>query len=126
MTWINDTQKALRYIENNLLNELKPDDVANHVGASCSNFGRIFGIVTGFSVAEYVRLRRLSMAGQELRGVNSKVIDVSFKYGYDTPESFTKAFTRFHGITPSEAKNSNKSLKIFAPLTIEMNIKRCV
>ncbi len=123
MTWINDTQKALRYIENNLLNELKPDDVANHVGASCSNFGRIFGIVTGFSVAEYIRLRRLSMAGQELRGVNSKVIDVSFKYGYDTPESFTKAFTRFHGITPSEAKNSNKSLKIFAPLTIEMNIK---
>ena len=123
MTWINDTQKALRYIENNLLNELNPDDVASHICASGSNFGRIFGIVTGFSVAEYIRLRRLSMAGQELRDAKCKVIDVALKYGYDSPESFAKAFSRFHGITPSEAKNNDMSIKIFAPLTIEMNIK---
>lgn len=123
MTWMNDTQKALWYIENNLLNELTPDDVASHVCASDSNFGRVFGIVTGFSVAEYIRLRRLSMAGQELRSGKCKVIDVALKYSYNSPESFTKAYTRFHGTTPSEAKNTDKSLKIFSPLTIEINIK---
>ena len=73
MTWINDAQKALRYIENNFLNELNPDDVAGHIYASSSNFGRVFGIVTGFSVTEYIRLRRLSMAGQELSSGKHKV-----------------------------------------------------
>ena len=123
MTWINDTQKALHYIENNLLNEVNTDDVAGHICSSNSNFGRVFGIVTGFSVAEYIRLRKLSLAGQELSCGKYKVIDIAQKYGYDSPESFSKAFVRFHGITPSEVKNGNNSIKTFAPLTIEMNIK---
>lgn len=123
MTWIDDTKRALRYIENHLLDDLNIDDVATHICASSSNFGRIFYIVTGFSVTEYVRMRRLSKAGQELRDANCKVVDIALKYGYESSESFSKAFTHFHGITPSEAKNTAKSLKIFAPLTIEINIK---
>lgn len=123
MTWMNDTQKALRYIENNLLDDLNPDDVANHIYASGSHFQRVFGIVTGFSVAEYIRMRKLSMAGQELRSGGCKVVDAALKYGYDSPESFAKAFSRFHGMTPSEAKNGDKALKTFAPLTMEINIK---
>jgi len=123
VTWINDTQKALHYIENNLLAELKPDEIAAHICASASNFQRVFGIVTGFSVAEYIRLRRLSLAGQELRGGQCKVLDTALKYGYDSPESFAKAFARFHGITPSAAKSNPEALKTFAPITIEMNIK---
>lgn len=121
--WINDTQKALQFIENNLLNELNCSDAAKYVNASESNFQRIFRIVTGFSVTEYIRLRRLSIAGQELCKGKCKVIDAAFKYGYTSPESFTKAFVHFHGITPSEAKYNGGPLKIFAPITIEMNIK---
>lgn len=123
MTWINDTQKALQYIENNLLRELSPDDIASHVCTAEHHFQRIFGIVTGYSVMEYVRLRRLSKAGQELRDSQSKVIDIAYKYGYDSPESFTKAFVRFHEMTPSEAKKGDKALKIFAPITVEMKLK---
>ena len=123
MTWIEDTQKALRFIEDNLANDFSVEDIANSICSSSSHFQRAFGIVTGFSISEYIRLRRLSLAGQELREGKSKVLDAALRYGYDTPESFTKAFVKFHGVTPSEAKNSDKPLKIFVPLTIEMNIK---
>ena len=122
MKWIADTQKALRFIEDNLENDFSIDDVADFIYSSSSHFQRIFGIVTGFSVMEYIRLRKLSLAGQELREKKLKVIDAAMRYGYDTPESFTKAFARFHGITPSEAKNSSEPLKIFCPVTIEVNI----
>ena len=82
MTWIDDTQKALRFIENNLTSEITPEEVADHVFSSSTHFQRTFGIVTGFSVGEYIRLRRLSIAGQELREGKHKVIDVALKYGY--------------------------------------------
>ena len=123
MTWIEDTQKALRFIEDNLENDISVEDVANYICSSPSHFQRSFGIVTGFSLVEYIRLRRLSLAGQELRERKYKVIDIALRFGYDTPESFTKAFARFHGVTPSEVKNGKAPIKVFVPLTIEMNIK---
>ena len=55
-------------------------------------------------MAEYIRNRRLYMAALELKDSDKKVIDVALEYGYETPESFTKAFTRFHGASPSEIK----------------------
>jgi len=123
MAWIEDTQKALRFIEENIENDFTVEDLANAIHSSPSHFQRAFGIVTGFSVMEYIRLRRLSLAGQALREEKAKVLDVALRYGYETPESFTKAFARFHGITPSKAKRAGAPLKRFAPLTIEMNIK---
>jgi len=123
MIWIEDTQKALRYIEDNIENDISVEDVVISINSSSSHFQRAFGIVTGFSIAEYIRLRKLSLAGQELRSEKCKVIDAALQFGYDTPESFTKAFVKFHGITPSEARSSTRPLKLFTPLTIEMNIK---
>ena len=70
MTWIEDTQKVLRFIEENLENKFTIEDAANSICSSSSHFQRAFGIVTGFSVVEYIRLRRLSLAGQELREGN--------------------------------------------------------
>jgi len=122
MSWIEDTQKALRFIENNILNDFSVEDVADHIYSSSSNFQRAFYIVTGYSIAEYIRLRRLSLAGQALREGRNRVIDIAHRYNYDTPESFTKAFIKFHGATPSEIKKGEKPLKIFVPLTIDINI----
>ena len=73
---------------------------------------RVFCVICGFSLGDYIRFRRLSLAGSELASSNVKVIDVALKYGYDTPESFSRAFTKFHGVTPSAAKHG-ANLKSF-------------
>ena len=54
---------------------------------------------------------------------DKKVIDIAFKYGYETPESFTKAFTRFHGVTPNKAKRSGTKLHSFNRLVIKIKLE---
>ena len=90
---------------------------------SSSNFQRAFGILTGISVGEYIRKRRLTLAGVELSSSNQKIIDISLKYTYETPESFTKAFIRFHGLSPSIARESGANLKSFSRLSIKIIIE---
>ena len=123
MNWINDTQRAISFIEKNLLENINADDVARYINSSADYFQRTFNIVTGLSISEYIRNRRLTLAGEELKNTRVKVIDVAMKYGYDSPDSFTKAFTRFHGVTPVSARVSSISLKCFQPLSININIK---
>ena len=123
MNWIDDTQKAINYIENNLLESKSIDDVASHMHLSADYFQRAFNIVTGLSVSEYIRNRRLTLAGDEIVNTQAKVIDIALKYGYDSPDSFTKAFTRFHGITPTAAKKSDTQLEHYHPLLIKVFIK---
>lgn len=123
MNWIDDTQKAINYIESNILENITADDVSKHIHSSTDYFQRTFNIVTGLSISEYIRNRRLTLAGEELKNMQAKVIDVSMKYGYDSPDSFTKAFTRFHGVTPASAKVSSEYLKLFNPLSIKVYIK---
>jgi AraC-like DNA-binding protein len=122
MDWIKDTQKAINYIEEHLLDNINADDTANCIFSSSGHFQKMFRIVTGVSVSEYIRNRRLSLAGQELKMPGSKVLNTALKYGYETPESFAKAFYRFHGINPSEAQDSEK-LKYYSPLTVQVFIK---
>lgn len=73
----------------------------------------------GFSIGDYVRMRRLFLAGEELSKGNAGIIDVALKYGYDTPESFSRAFTRFHSVSPSEAKRGGK-VRNFTPLSVKL------
>jgi AraC family transcriptional regulator len=80
-------------------------------------------MVTGVTVAEYVRKRRLTLAAQELQQGKKKVIDVAFRYGYQTPEFFSKAFIKFHGITPSEAIKSGVQLKAIPRMSFQIQIK---
>ena len=75
------------------------------------------------TVGEYIRARRMTLAAQELAGTDGKVIDVALKYGYDSPDSFAKAFHRFHGITPSQAKEPGAPLRSMAPLHIKLTLE---
>ena len=86
-------------------------------------YQRIFGALCGVTVGEYIRARRMTLAAQELSRKDMKVIDVAVKYGYDSPDSFTKAFQKFHGITPSQARESGASLRSFAPLHIKITME---
>ena len=121
MNWIQGIQRAIEYIEANITEDINYEEVAKQAYSSVFHFQRVFGILCGFSLGDYIRMRRLSLAGEELSNGNTKVIDVAMKYGYDTPESFSRAFTRFHGISPSEAKRGG-NVKIFTPLSVKLTL----
>ena len=119
MNWIQGIQRAIDYVESNIEQEIDFEEVAKHAYSSSFHFQRVFAILCGFSLGDYIRMRRLSLAGEELSKGNAKIIDIAMKYGYDTPESFSRAFTRFHGISPSDAKHGGKA-KIFTPLSVKL------
>lgn len=121
MNWIQGIQSAIDYVEANLTGEIDYDEAAKRAYSSPFHFQRVFGILCGFSLGDYIRMRRLSLAGEELSKGGAKIIDIALKYGYDTPESFSRAFTRFHGIAPSEAKRGGR-VKIFTPLSVKLSL----
>ncbi len=123
MDWINGLQRAINYIEANILEDLDYENIAKYAYSSSFYFQRTFSLLTGMTVGEYIRNRRLTLAGIELSMQKSKIIDISSKYGYDTPESFSRAFTRFHGITPSAARESGVNLKSFSRLSIKITFE---
>lgn len=120
MEWVKSLNQAIDFIEDNITENITCEDVAEQVYLSSFHFQRTFSLFTGLTVGEYIRNRRLSLAGQELLRGNSKVIDIALKYGYETPESFTKAFGRFHGVTPNEAKKRGTILKSYNRLILKI------
>lgn len=80
-------------------------------------------MLCGFTVAEYIRKRRLSLAGNDLIYSEQKIIDIALKYGYDSPDSFTKAFLRFHNVTPTAVRKEGALVKSFAPLKVKFSLK---
>lgn len=123
MDCIQSIRKAIDYMEEHMLSDITYEDVARHVYMSNYHFHRLFSMIVGMTANEYIRNRRLSMAGQELILSDKKVIDIALKYGYESPESFTKAFSRFHGVTPNNAKHSGAKLKSFNRLTIKIQFE---
>lgn len=122
MDWITGIQNAINYIEEHLTEEIDYEIVAKE--ASCSSFylQRIFSILCGMTLGDYIRNRRLTLAGNELSAADDKVIDIALKYGYESPESFTRAFSRFHGVTPSKAKKDGSKLKSFSRLSVKITL----
>lgn len=122
--WMEALKKAIAYIEDHLLEEISVEDIAKEVYLSPFYFQKGFKIITGYTIGEYVRNRRLYLAALELTTHQEvRVIDMAYKYGYDTPESFTKAFTRFHGKAPMQLKEQGYELTPFYPLQLEISIK---
>lgn len=120
MEWFAIVQTSIDYIENHILEDIDYNDLANSVYVSSFHFHSAFSLIVGMTANEYIRKRRFSMAGQELILSDVKVIDIALKYGYESPESFSKAFTRFHGITPNQARQSGAKLTLFNPLRIKV------
>ena len=123
MEWIAAMQQAITYIEDHLMEEINYEDVANQIHTSSYEFHRAFSFLTGMTANTYIRNRRLSLAGKEIIETDTKITDVALKYGYETPESFTKAFTRFHGVAPKFARESSAKLVLFNPLVIKITVE---
>lgn len=114
---------AMRYIESNLADEIDFQKVAQLAGCSEYHFRRMFSFLSGMSLSEYIRYRRLSQAALELRNSSTRVIDLAVKYGYDSPDSFSRAFQGFHGLTPTDARVEGVSLKAVPPMTFQLTIQ---
>ncbi|USK74031.1 AraC family transcriptional regulator [Peribacillus frigoritolerans] len=114
---------AIKFIEENLTNEIDFKEVARLAYCSEYHFKRMFSFLAGISLSEYIRRRRLTLAAFELKNSNIKVIDIAIKYGYSSPDSFARAFQHLHGITPSEARSNGHSLKAFPPMSFQLSIK---
>ncbi|MBH0175521.1 AraC family transcriptional regulator [Fictibacillus sp. 23RED33] len=114
---------ALEYIEEHLQDEVDFREAARRAYCSEYHFKRMFSFLAGIPLSEYVRRRRLTLAAFELQHSDIKVIDVAVKYGYSSPDSFTKAFQQMHGITPSEARKNGQSLKAFPRMSFQLSVK---
>jgi AraC family transcriptional regulator len=123
MNWIESISGAIDYIEENLEEDLKIDNIAGKAFISTSCFQKAFSLLCGFSVGEYIRNRRLANAGNDLLTTDEKIVDIAMKYTYDSHDSFTKAVTRFHGLTPAAVRKNGRTIKSFAPLKLNLLLK---
>lgn len=123
MGWIEGVGEAISYIEENITEELTIENIAKRALVSTFYFQKGFTMLCGFTVGEYIRQRRLTLAGSELVSTDEKIIDIAMKYGYDSPDSFTKAFTRFHGVTPTAVRKDGAMIKAFASLKIVFSLE---
>lgn len=120
--WLSSLRAALDCIEDHLEDDVDVTFVAEHVYMSPLTLGRGFQIVTGYTVSEYIRSRRLFEAARVLASGETSVLDTALRFGYETPEAFTKAFTRFHGATPSAVRRDPTLIRRFFPLRIHLSI----
>lgn len=121
MEWNEKLQLIIDYVENHLQRKEEPvdnEEIARMAECSFGFFQKVFSYMNGISFAEYIRSRKLTLAGYDLKSTNLKVIEISYKYGYDSPTSFTKAFQSFHGVSPKEARNPDAALKVTPKMQI--------
>lgn len=123
MEWLTRFNKAIDYIEEHLQEKIDYVEVAKCACCSVYHFQRMFSFITDISLSEYVRRRRLTLAALELQNSPIKIIDLSMKYGYDSPEAFARAFQIIHGITPSQARNPGVALKAYPRISFHISIK---
>ncbi|SHO47673.1 AraC family transcriptional regulator [Anaerocolumna xylanovorans] len=123
MDWIERLNGAVNYIEENLNGNIDIDEAAKIACCSTYHFQRMFAYMADMPLSEYVRRRRMSVAAVDLQNGDSKVIDVSLKYGYDSPTAFNRAFKGIHGIAPSQAKEEGITLMAYPPISFQITIK---
>ncbi|WP_078552248.1 AraC family transcriptional regulator [Bacillus alkalicellulosilyticus] len=123
MDSLTNMNRAISYIEEHLVHDIDFQEVSRIAQCSEYHFKRMFSFLAGVSLSEYIRRRRLTLAAFDLKDRNEKVIDVAMKYGYHSPDAFTRAFQSLHGVTPTEARQHGHSLKAFPKMTFQLTIK---
>lgn len=123
MELLTQLNHAMTYIEAHIEDDNALAEVAGVTAYSPYHFGRLFYYIADMPLSEYIRKRKLSLAAMKLQSGGAKVIDVAVLYGYDSADSFTRAFVKQHGVTPSNAKQPGVNLTLFPPLTFQIKIK---
>lgn len=122
MNWFANLNLSIKYIEDNITGNIDISKIAKIACCSVYHYQRMFSYISGITLSEYIRKRKLTLAAYELQNSNVSVVDVAFKYGYNSPTAFTRAFSKLHNVTPSKAKIQGISLKSYPKLTFEMTV----
>lgn len=123
MDWLTRMNYAMDYLETHLTEEIDFDQAAKIACCSTYHFQRMFSFITSVPLSEYIRRRRLTLAAFELQQSDAKVIDTALKYGYESPEAFSRAFKKMHGVMPTSARDKGISLKAYPRLTFHISIR---
>ena len=123
MDWVERMNQAISYIEAHLMEDIDYEAVAKIACCSVYHLQRMFPFITNVSLSEYIRRRRLTLAAYELQNSSIKVIDLALKYGYESPEAFTRSFQQVHGTTPTAARANGTKLKAYLPISFQISIK---
>lgn len=123
MDMLKGMNMVLNYIEENLDNHIDLKEVAKRAYCSEYHFKRLFSLLSGITLSEYIRRRRLTVAALELKDKHVKVIDIVFKYGYQSPDAFSRAFQSFHGVIPTLARNPEQNLKAYPRMYFQLTIQ---
>jgi AraC family transcriptional regulator len=126
MNTLENMKNAIDYIEKNLDSEIEYAKIAQIALCSQYHFQRMFAFLIGVPLSEYVRRRRLTLAAFDLQYGHEKIIDIALKYGYYSPDSFSRAFMAMHGITPSKAREKGITLKAYPRVTFSLSLKGVV
>ncbi len=104
-------------IEQNL-DDINCSELSNGAGLNLATIQKVFPLITGVTLADYVRKRRLTLAVKDLVQSDLRILDIALKYGYTSTATFSRAFYRYHGIKPSEVKQSAQHLKYYPKLSL--------
>ena len=114
-------QKSIEYIEENLTQEIQIEELASIAGLSPFYFQRLFTRLVKKPVYEYIKLRRLAQAVNELKGKEVRILDVAINYGFSSHANFTRAFKETYGITPEEYRTGKIHLNQFVKPELVLN-----
>lgn len=117
---------VIEYIENHLTDAIDPKEIEKIACCTYYDVGRMFSLIADITISDYIRKRRLTLAGAELKSTSAKVSDVALKYEYDSPVSFARAFQAFHGFNPSEASKNDTELKVFPRLIYQICVREVI
>lgn len=122
MEWLQNLNKAIDYIENNLDKEISYDEAARIACCSTTYFQRMFTYAVGISLSEYIRRRKMTQAAFDLQTTKCKVLDIALKYGYASPTSFNRAFQAVHGVSPVSLRRTGKPLTAYLPIRFTVTV----
>ncbi|MCQ4922589.1 AraC family transcriptional regulator [Tissierella carlieri] len=121
MEWVTKLNEAISYIEENIKGKIDYAAAARIACCSLTRFQRTFSLISDTTIGDYVRYRKMALAADELKSSSIKVIDLALKYGYDSPDSFTRAFQKFHGMSPTTVRKLGLS-KPYPAISFQINI----
>ncbi|MCW6653247.1 AraC family transcriptional regulator [Aerococcaceae bacterium NML191292] len=122
MNMIQSFNKTIQYVESVLEDGIDESEIARLSSYSFAMFSRLFSIMTDMTLSEYIRMRKLTKAAAIIKDTDDKIIDIAMRYGYESSDSFTNAFKKFHKVTPSQVRKG-EAYKVVSPVRLTLSIK---
>ncbi len=123
MEWLENMNRALNFLEDNLQGRTDYGKIACMARCSVYHFQRMFTFMTDITLSEYIRRRKMTLAAFELQSSDIKIVDLALKYGYESPEAFSRAFQKLHGLAPTAVRGKGADIKAFPRISFQIQVK---